>query len=150
MAKRHGKYKISKKEAALIAVDAGSYDTGPITVSGTLLASGLITGQAGLALDNLTIADASGNLAINTNKFTIAGATGNTAIAGTLEVTGNCGFYGESAVAQYATEGTTAGFTAGSGTAANDDSTFTGNTGTKAYTVGDIVLALKGLGLIDS
>ena len=118
--------------------------------SGTLLATGLITGQAGLALDNWTIADTSGNLAINTNKFTIAGATGNTAIAGTLEVTGNCGFYGESAVAQYATEGTTTGFTAGSGTAAKDDSTFTGNTGTKAYTVGDIVLALKGLGLIDS
>ena len=86
MAKRHGKYKISKKEAALIAVDAGSYDTGPITVSGTLLASGLITGQAGLALDNLTIADTSGNAVFG----------------GTLRVNGNCAFFNTAPVAQQA------------------------------------------------
>ena len=58
------------------------------------------------------------------------------------------GFYGTSAVVQPATTGTTTGFTAGSGTAANDDSTFTGNTGSAAYTIGDIVLALKQVGLL--
>jgi len=58
------------------------------------------------------------------------------------------GFYGESPVAQPSSTGTTAGFTAGSGTGANDDSTFTGDVGTTAYTIGDIVAHLKTLGLI--
>ncbi|MGB0758682.1 MAG: hypothetical protein ACPGPS_04085 [Rubripirellula sp.] len=58
------------------------------------------------------------------------------------------GFFGATPVAQQSTTGTTTGFTAGSGTSANDDSTYTGNTGSTAYTVGDIVLALKNLGLI--
>ena len=58
------------------------------------------------------------------------------------------GFFGTTPVIQQATTGTTTGFTAGSGTAAKDDSTFTGNSGTKAYTVGDIVLALKNYGIL--
>lgn len=57
-------------------------------------------------------------------------------------------FFGSTAVVQPATTGTTTGFTAGAGTAVNDASTFTGNTGTAAYTIGDIVLALKQLGLM--
>ena len=64
-------------------------------------------------------------------------------------ISGNSiGFVGATPVAQQATTGTVTGFTAGSGTAANDDSTFTGNSGTAAYTVGDIVLALKNYGLL--
>jgi len=58
------------------------------------------------------------------------------------------GFFNKAPVAQQSTTGTTTGFTAGSGTAAKSDSTYTGNTGTAAYTVGDIVLALKNLGLL--
>jgi hypothetical protein len=50
--------------------------------------------------------------------------------------------------AQQTTTGTTTGFTAGAGTAVLDDSTFTGGSGTKAYTIGDIVLALKTHGLM--
>lgn len=57
-------------------------------------------------------------------------------------------FFGATPVIQQATTGTTTGFTAGSGTAVNDDSTFTGNSGTAAYTIGDIVLALKNYGLL--
>lgn len=60
------------------------------------------------------------------------------------------GAYGNTGIAQYATTGTTTGFTAGSGTASKSDSTFTGNTGSTAYTVGDVVRALKLLGLIAS
>lgn len=59
-------------------------------------------------------------------------------------------FYNATPVVQYSTTGTTTGFTAGSGTAAKDDSTYTGNTGSTAYTVGDIVKALKTAGLIAS
>lgn len=59
-------------------------------------------------------------------------------------------FYNATPVVQYSTTGTTTGFTAGSGTAAKDDSTYTGNTGSTTYTVGDIVKALKTAGLIAS
>lgn len=70
-----------------------------------------------------------------------------------FQVTGNgsateIGFYGVTPVVKPATTGTTTGFTAGGGTGVNDDSTFTGNTGATAYTIGDIVKALKDLGLL--
>ncbi len=48
-----------------------------------------------------------------------------------------------------ATTGQTAGFTAvGTSTVVAAESTFTGGTGSKAYTIGDIVKALKNLGLL--
>ena len=52
--------------------------------------------------------------------------------------------------AQESGTGETAGFTAGAGTAVNDDSTFTGNVGSTAYRISDIVKALKNHGLIAS
>lgn len=60
------------------------------------------------------------------------------------------GFYDIAAapVVKPATTGTTTGFTAGGGAAVLVDSTFTGNSGTTAYTVGDVILALKQLGLL--
>lgn len=58
------------------------------------------------------------------------------------------GFYGEGPTTQPSSTGTTSGFTAGAGTAVLSDSTFTGGSGSTAYTLGDIVLHLKTLGLI--
>ena len=64
-------------------------------------------------------------------------------------VTQKIGFFNATPAAQQSTVNTTTGFTEGSGgTAAKDVSTFTGNFGTRAYTVGDIVKALKTLGLL--
>lgn len=63
---------------------------------------------------------------------------------------GPVSFFGATAVSQPTAAAVTAGFTAGAGTAVKDDSTFTGNTGSTAYTIGDIVKALKTLGLIKS
>ena len=61
------------------------------------------------------------------------------------------GFFGATPVVKPAATGTGAtGFTANSGTAVNTASTFTGGTGSTAYTLSDIVLALKQLGLIAS
>lgn len=60
------------------------------------------------------------------------------------------GFLGATAVIRQATTGETTGFTAGSGTAVNDDSTFTGNVGSTAYRISDIVKALKNYGLLAS
>lgn len=57
------------------------------------------------------------------------------------------GLYGVAAVVQHATTGQTAGSTTGVGNNVNDDSTFTGGSGTAAYTIGDLVLMVKNLGI---
>lgn len=51
-------------------------------------------------------------------------------------------------VVQPSSTGTNTGFTAGSGTAVKDDSTFTGGIGSTAYNASDIVKALKQLGAL--
>lgn len=87
----------------------------------------------------LTIADA-GNIVLNATTGTKIGtATGQ-----------KLGFYNATPVIQQAGTGETTGFVAGSGTAVNDDSTFTGNVGSTAYRISDIVKALKNLGLLAS
>jgi hypothetical protein len=58
------------------------------------------------------------------------------------------GLYNATPVVQHSTTGQTAGFTAGAGTGVRDDSTFTGGVGTTAYTIGDVVKALKNLGVM--
>ena len=64
--------------------------------------------------------------------------------------TANCAgaFFNAAPVTQPNTTGTTTGFTASTGTTVVSGSTFTGNTGTTAYTIGDIVNALKKVGLM--
>lgn len=58
------------------------------------------------------------------------------------------GFWNATPVAQPSGTGETLGFTAGSGTGVNDDSTFTGNIGSTAYRINDIVKALKQIGAL--
>jgi hypothetical protein len=86
-----------------------------------------------------TIAAATRQLSDQNSLGTVLGAS----------ATDNIGFYGLSqGVPQATPSGVTAGFTAGTGTAVQSGSTFTGNVGTTAYTVGDLVAILKGLNLI--
>lgn len=56
------------------------------------------------------------------------------------------GLWNATPVVQPSTTGTATGFTAGGGTAVTDASTFTGGTGSTAYRISDIVLALKQIG----
>ncbi len=62
--------------------------------------------------------------------------------------TAELGFFTATPVAQPSGTGETTGFTAGAGTGVNDDSTFTGNIGSTAYRVNDVVKALKQLGVL--
>ena len=84
--------------------------------------------------------------------------TSTAASVGTLTVTGSAvignaaadtvGFFGATPVVQPSSTGEVDGFTVGTGTAVTDDSTFTGDVGSKAYTIDDIVKHLKNLGLL--
>ena len=58
------------------------------------------------------------------------------------------GFFGASLTGQYSTTGQTAGYSPGIGTSVSTAGTFTGGLGSTACTIGDIVRALKTLGLL--
>lgn len=72
-------------------------------------------------------------------------------IAGIMPASGvgdKISFFGATPVIQPATTGNTHTVTAGSVTNVFVNTTFDGSLGTTAYTVGDLVVALKNLGLI--
>lgn len=56
--------------------------------------------------------------------------------------------FGATPVAQQTALGTTTGFTANTGTPMLSGSTFTGGSGSSAYTIGDVILALKNYGFL--
>lgn len=88
------------------------------------------------------------NLQTSTNADVLTGGEFGAIVGGTTSET--VGFYGNAGSAQQTAAAETTGFTAGSGTAVKDDSTFTGGVGTTAYTIGDVVKVLKTLGVIAS
>lgn len=61
---------------------------------------------------------------------------------------GGLGFFAATPVGQQTHSGVTTGFSAATGTAVLSGSTFTGNVGSGAYTLGDVVAALKKYGLL--
>lgn len=141
--------------------------TGQVTITGLTL-SGDMTLTGDITVDDLTVGDdltvtgdatvggtlgVTGAVALAADVTMAAGADfiAATSGAGTKLGTGATqliGFWGATAVVQHSSVGQTAGFTAGAGAAALVDSTFTGGTGTKAYTTGDVVRALKLAGIM--
>lgn len=99
--------------------------------------TGTVIGGAQTMTGNLTLADG-----VNVPLGSSSGTKFGTATSQKI------GFFNATPVIQQAVTGTTTGFTAGAGTGAKSDSTYTGNTGSSAYTTGDIVLCLKNLGLL--
>lgn len=69
-------------------------------------------------------------------------------VHGDTQLNGNLGLFGNTPQSQPMAGGLTVGFTQHGTTAVSVDSTFTGNLGNQAYTIGDIVRALKLLGII--
>lgn len=108
--------------------------------------AGVLTISGGLAVTAGTIAvGATCTLAMTSGSVVQFGSTG-TKIGNTT--TGKFAFWNATPVAQWATTGTSAGFTAGGGTTATHLSTFTGNNGSTAYTIGDVVNCLKTVGFM--
>jgi len=110
-------------------------------LSGSESASGIIFGNADGSNNNASI-----YYDHNTTTLAIKYATSFPILIGD----GALGFFGSSQISQPSSTGETTGFTAGTGTGVNDDSTFTGNVGSTAYRLSDIVKHLKNLGLIAS
>lgn len=80
------------------------------------------------------------------NAFVATGGQFGTILGGSTDET--VGFFGTAGAIRYATTGNVTGFAAGSGTASKSDSVWAGASGATAYTVGDLVTALKAAGFL--
>jgi hypothetical protein len=128
--------------------------TGTVFLNGLYLGAGTDTGQdvsytrsgANAATINATGGlTVTGNLTLSAKNIVTDTTTGIKIGTATGQ---KVGFHNSTPTIQWATTGTATGFTAGAGTTVTHLSTFTGNTGATAYTIGDLVAALKGKGLI--
>ena len=129
-----------------IHTDDGKYNQGAMTIQEICAqASGL----------QLAVTDIAGKTITLTGAFsgtTIAGTTGSftSSISATrAALTSGMAVWGvASQAAQFATTGTSLGVVLGSGSSLDVKTTFTGNSSTTAYTISDIVSALKQVGIL--
>ena len=124
----------------------GTISSDSIVLTGTLTGSGIV----GLAASTLTVTShASQKLQLASNDAVEIISDGLECLKGMgIGGASAVGFNGVTPVIKHATTGDVTGFVAGTGTAVNDDSVFAGAAGSAAYTVGDIVTALKAVGLL--
>ena len=136
---------------AVVTGSDGSSATGGTMRSGHGVGTDIAGANLKIAAGEGTGTGAGGHLIFQTAAAGGSGSSLNS-LATMLELTDDSkiGFFAATPVVQQAGTGETTGFTAGAGTAVNDDSTFTGNVGTAAYRISDIVKALKNYGLLAS
>lgn len=93
--------------------------------------------------------ESQGSVALQTSATTRVniGSDGSITLGGSGD---KLAVFGGTPVAVQATTATTGTFTAGTGTAAVSGSSWVGNTGTKSYSVSDIVSALKAYGILSA
>ncbi len=151
-------------------INLGLYTTGgasPLNLNGGALTAAAITGSGLLTTNDTTEASAIGTASVvHVGGVSIAKKTyhgddlvfssgadfvfdgaGSGSKLGTA-TSQKIGLWNATPVVQYSTTGTVTGFTAATTTPVLDGSTFTGNTGSTAYTIGDIVRALKLCGVM--
>lgn len=140
--------KIAFFNSAPVVQAVGTADIRTTLINYGFIASG---GASPLNLNGGTLTCGSANVGAvtiaegsNVGLGTTTGTTFGTTTAQKLS------FYAATPIVQSSATGETVGFSAVGGTGANDQSTFTGNVGTTAYRISDIVKALKNLGLIKS
>ena len=129
-------------------------DTGAVTIPTTCDVTGDVSANditcldiTARTIDLSSTANVAGLLTAEGNLTVEGGTVFETSLAhqGTT-----AGFYNATPVVQPADAGETTGYSAVGGTNVDHQDTFTGNVGSAAYTINDIVKALKNLGLMDS
>jgi len=134
---------------------AGSYDgsnywtatTGNTGI--TVLNAVGSAGQFSVAIGGTNALAITGSAITITNGVDVATGTSTGSIVART-ASQKLAFWGATPTTQYSTTGTSLGFVSGSGFAVQDDSTFTGNVGSTAYRVSDIVRCLKICGIMAS
>lgn len=141
-----------------------NYSIGRLYFTSNVLTLATLVGSSGTARD-IRMTSAGGNIYFNTGADRLQLSTSAlgfttgislafaTSGAGTKIGTGTTqlmGFWNATPIVQPSSTGETTGWTSGGGTAATSTDTYTGNTGTKAYTLNDVVKHLKTMGLLAS
>jgi hypothetical protein len=104
-----------------------------------------VNGSDQFQFDGTTLVNGGDLIFADTRNMQFNTSTGTKFGTGTNQ---KCSFHNAAPVVQHSTTGESVGFTAGAGTTVTHLSTFTGNVGSTAYTMADVVKCLKNKGLM--